>query len=168
MLVGALTENNSQPGNATAASKAIDVNARVPIWDWGGRKARIEAQQINIARTDLQIEQAQLQIVSNVTNEIRNLEELQGRVIAMQDNLSLARGISQQSLERYRQGAITALDLLQSLRRESDTAQNYLEAYTSWRRAIQELQQMTYWDFETDQPVLQRFGIDTSTVFGGS
>jgi outer membrane protein TolC len=146
----------------------IDVNARVPIWDWGARKARIEAQQINLARTDLQVEQAEIQIVSNVTNEIRNLEELQGRVIAMQDNLELARNISVQSLERYRAGAITALDLLQSLRRESDTAENYLEAYTSWRRVIQELQQMTYWDFETSQPVLQRFSIDTSTVFGGS
>ena len=146
----------------------IDVNARVPIWDWGARSARIEAQRISVARTDLQVEQAQTQIVSNVTNEIRNLEELQGRVIAMQDNLALARDISRQSLERYRAGGITALDLLQSLSRESDTAQNYLEAYTSWRRVIQELQQMTYWDFETDQPVLQRFGIDTSTVFGGS
>ena len=144
----------------------IDVNAELPIWDWGERRARIQAEQINLQRTDLQIEQAETQIVSNVTNEIRNLEELQGRVMAMQQNLTLASDISRQSLERYREGAISALDLLQSLRRQSDTAENYLEAYTNWRRVIQELQQMTYWDFETNQPVLQRFGIDTSTVFG--
>jgi hypothetical protein len=71
-------------------------------------------------------------------------------------------------MERYREGAITALDLLQSLRRESDTAENYLDAYTNWRGVLQELQQMTYWDFETGQPVLRRFGIDTSTAFGAS
>jgi outer membrane protein TolC len=146
----------------------IDVNAELPIWDWGERKARIEAERINLARTDLRMEQTQTQIVSDVTNEIRNLEDLQGRVMAMQDNLQLATDISRQSMERYREGAITALDLLQSLRRESDTAQNYLDAFTNWRSVIQQLQQITYWDFETNQPVLRRFGIDTSTVFGAS
>jgi outer membrane protein TolC len=145
----------------------VDVNANLPLWDWGERKARIEAERINLARTDLQIEQAQIQIVNNVTNEVRNLEELQGRVMAMQNNLTLATDISRQSLEQYRAGQISAQDLLQSLRRQNDTAENYLEAYTGWRRVIQELQQMTYWDFETDQPVLRRFGIDTSTAFGG-
>jgi outer membrane protein TolC len=145
----------------------VDVNAELPLWDWGERKARIEAERISLARTDLQIEQAQIQIVNNVTNEVRNLEELQGRVTAMQDNLALATQISQQSLEQYRAGSISAQDLLQSFRRQQDTAENYLEAYTSWRRVIQQLQQLTYWDFETDQPVLRRFGIDTSTAFGG-
>ena len=145
----------------------VDVNAELPIWDWGERKARIEAERINLARTDLQIEQAEIQIVNNVTNEVRNLEELQGRVIAMQNNLQLAANISRQSLEQYRAGQISAQDLLQSLRRETDTAENYMEAYMSWRRVITQLQQMTYWDFETNQPVLRRFGIDTSTVFGG-
>jgi outer membrane protein len=145
----------------------VDVNAEVPIWDWGERKARIQADEISLARNSLQTEQAQQQIRTNVTSEIQNLEELQGRLIAMQNNLTLATDISRQSLERYRDGAITALDLLQSLRRQSDTAENYMEAYQGWRRAILQLQLQTYWDFETNQSVLRRFGIDTSTAFGG-
>lgn len=159
-----LSEIFGEPEN----TYTVDVSAYVPIWDWGQRSARIQADEIGLRRTDLQIEQAEIQIVSNIQNEVRNLVELQDRVIAMQNNRTLAADIAQQSLERYRQGTITALDLLQSLRGESDTAENYLDAYSSWRRAIQQLQQMTYWDFETGQSVLQRYGIDTSTVFGGS
>ena len=146
----------------------VDVSAFVPIWDWGQRAARNQADQIGMRRTDLMIEQAEISIVNNVQNEVRNLVELQDRVIAMESNLGLAAGISIQSLARYREGGLTALDLLQSLRREADTAENYLQAYTNWQRAVQQLQQMTYWDFETGQTVLQRYGIDTSTVFGGS
>src|SRR6185503_15225464 len=98
------------------------------------------------------------QILTEVENEVRNVEELQSRLLAMQDNLTLAAGISRQSLDQYRQGAITALDLLQSLRRERDTAGNFLDAYVSWRESIQSLQRITYFDFERGQPVLQRFG----------
>ena len=137
----------------------VDVNASVPIWDWGERRSRIEAQRIGLERTRLQIEQAEAQIVSNVANEVRNVEELEKRALAMEQNLSLAAGISERSIERYREGTIGALDLLQSLRREADTAKNFLDAYIGWRRSIQELQELTYYDFESGQPVLQRFGV---------
>ena len=141
----------------------VDVNASVPIWDWGERRARIEAQQISVQRTLLRIEQAEAQIASDVLNEVRNVEELQARALAMQENVALAASISSQSLQQFREGTISALDLMQSLRRETDTANNLLDAFTGWRRALQELQELTYYDFEYDQPVLQRFGVTGST-----
>jgi outer membrane protein TolC len=146
----------------------VDVSATVPIWDWGQRRARIQAQEINIRRNALELEQTEAEIVSELTNEVRDMEELQSRVLAMQDNLTLARGLSSQSLEQYRQGAITVADLLLSLRRETDTANNFLEAYVSWKESIQELQQMTYYDFERGQPVIQRFGIDINALRGSN
>lgn len=140
----------------------VDVNASVPIWDWGERDARIESQRISVRRTELQIEQAEAQIVSNVQNEVRTLEELQNRTIAMQENLALATGISRESLSRYRDGQVSALDLIQSFRREADTANNFLDAYLDWRRSLLRLKELTYWDFEFDLPVLERFGIDVT------
>ena len=43
--------------------------------------------------------------------------------------------------------------------READTAQNLIDAYLGWRRAIARLQRMTFYDFERDVPVLERFNI---------
>jgi hypothetical protein len=82
----------------------------------------------------------------------------------MEQNLGLASSISEQSLTLYAQGTITALDLLQSLRRELDTAENFLDAYLGWREALQRLQQLTYWDFEVDAPVIDRYGITVATL----
>jgi hypothetical protein len=41
-----------------------------------------------------------------------------------------------------------------------DTAENLLDAYLGWKRAISELQEMTFFDFERGLPVMERFGIE--------
>lgn len=149
-----------QPSN----TYTVEVNAHVPVWDWGERRARIEAQRINVRRTELRIEQTEAEIVSDVRNEVRNVEELEARALAMEDNLRLAEDISRQSLDRYREGSITALDLLQSRRRAADTATNLLDAYVGWRESLLSLQALTYYNFELARPVLERFGVVTGTA----
>jgi outer membrane protein TolC len=79
----------------------------------------------------------------------------------MEQNVELAAGLSQSSLELYRNGSATILDVLQSFRRESDTADNLLDAYLGWRRALLRLQRMTFYDFERGAPVLDRYGVVT-------
>jgi outer membrane protein TolC len=142
----------------------IDVSAFVPIWDWGERDARIQASRITVERTDLQLEQAQRQIISNVENEVRNVEERQERAVTMQGTLGLARGTSEQSFDRYEDGSIGVLDLLQTLRRQTDTANNFLDAYLGWRQSLLRLQELTFYDFEYDMPVVDRFGIDVASM----
>ena len=61
-----------------------------------------------------------------------------------------------------RAGLISALDLLQSFRRQVDTANNFLDAYLGWRRALLRIQQLTFYDFELDLPLLERFGVMSS------
>jgi outer membrane protein TolC len=147
-----------EPSNSYSAS----VRAYVPIWDWGQREYRVAAQEISLEQTRLQMEQTTTDIESSVTNEVRNVEEFEGRALNMQENRVLAHESAVSSLERYESGTITASELLQSLEREVDTSQNALEAYLGWRDALLGIQRQTYYDFESDQPVLERFGIDTT------
>jgi outer membrane protein TolC len=137
----------------------VDVNAYVPIWDWGQRSSRIAASRISVDQTRLRIEEAEAEIRSDVRNQVRNVEEFESRVMAMEENLGLASELSQSSLDLYRAGSITILDLLQSFQRESQTADNFLDAYLGWRRALLRIQQLTFFDFERGVPVLERFGI---------
>lgn len=137
----------------------VDVSAYVPIWDWGQRDARIQASQITLDRNRLQREQVEIQIVSNIRNEILNVEERQSRALTMQENLALAADISEESLELYEAGSLAVVDLLTNLRREQDTHNNLLDAFLSWRQSLRQIQQQTYWDFETDMPVLTRYGV---------
>ena len=144
----------------------VDVNASVPLWDWGERDARIEASRVNLRRSALQMEEANVEIVTDVQNEIQDVLELQDRAVSMEENLLLAQDISAQTLARYREGSMTALDLLQTLQNELDTAENLLDAFVGWRESIQGLQELTYYDFELDVPVMERYGIDVSAVAG--
>jgi outer membrane protein TolC len=137
----------------------IDVNAHIPIWDWGERSSRIRASTINLRRTELEMDEAVSQIVSNVANEARNVEEYQTRALNMERNLELASDLSASSLQLYRDGSASILDVLQSFRRQVDTANNLLDAYLGWRRALLRMQRLTFFDFELGLPVLERFGV---------
>jgi outer membrane protein TolC len=149
----------------------IDVNAYLPLWDWGERGSRVEASRISMRQTELRIEEAEVSIVSNVRNEARNIEEYQNRALAMRQNLELASDLSESSLELYAQASASLLDVLQSFRRELDTANNLLDAYLGWRNALLRMQELTYYDFELGMPVMERFGVtvpDPETLPDGS
>ena len=141
-------------------SFTLDLEANVPIWDWGERRARIQASEIGVRQTRLRIDQARLDIQADIENEVRNVDEFQSRAINMQETLGLASRIAEQSLEQYEAGDVGVLDLLQNLRREFDTANTSLETYLGWRRALQRLQELTFYDFERSMPLLERYGID--------
>ncbi len=140
-------------------SYTVDVTADIPLWDWGERNARLASSEIGIQQTLLRIEEQELEMVSNVRNEVLNVRDREVRTMAMRDNLELARNVSETSFQRYQSGAITILDLLLSLRREEDTAENFLEAYLSWRSSLRSVQEQTFFDFEVGVPVLERFGV---------
>jgi outer membrane protein TolC len=145
-------------GNPTN-TYSIDVNAHIPIWDGGERSSRIASSRITLDQTRLRIEEAETQIISNVQNEIRNIDEFQARALDMEQTLQLASDLSASSLALYREGPATILDVLQSFRREVDTAENLLDAYLGWRRGLLRMQELTYFDFELGMPVLERFGV---------
>jgi outer membrane protein TolC len=149
----------SEPRN----SYTVAVNAFVPIWDWGQRAHRIAAAEISLQRTDLRLEQELSQIETRVRTEIRNLEEFQERALTMQRNMELAHQVTDSALERYRAGAVTLADLLQTISRETSTAENFLETFIGYRRALLDLQQLTYFDFERGEPLARRYGIGTGT-----
>ena len=151
----ALRQLLEEPSN----SYTVSVTGRLPIWDWGARSARVQAQEAIVARTQLSIEETREQIELEIQNMVRNLDEYEQRAQSLESTLELARQVSTQSLEQYASGAITALDLLQSFERQEDTAENFLQAYLGYRNAILDLQGMTYFDFENQVPVLERYGI---------
>jgi outer membrane protein TolC len=136
-------------------SYTINIRAFLPLWDWGGRKSRVKATEVALEQTRLRIEEAELDIVSGVRNEVLNVRDRENRTLSMRDNLALARQVAETGFQQYQDGAITVQDLLLSLRRESDTAENFLEAYVAWRESLTRLQSRTFYSFERGEPVME-------------
>ncbi len=145
-----------QPTN----SYSIRLRAYIPIWDWGRHNAQIEARQVSLRRAELQIEEAQDNIRTETLNAIQNLEEYQRRSLNMQQNLQVARRVVDTNLRRYENGDISVLDLIQSINGQQETAHNFLNAYLGYRQALLTLQENTYYDFENDMPLLERFRVE--------
>jgi outer membrane protein len=140
-------------------SYSVNVDAYIPLWDWGERKHRILAQQISLDRTDLSIEEARTEIQTDISNALLNLEENESRALSMQENLRFAQQITGTTIERYQRREVNLVDVLQTIEREADTAENLLEAFLGYQEALMDIQRMTYYDFERNMPLMQRFRI---------
>ncbi len=146
----------SKPRN----SYTINVDAYLPLFDWGQRRYRIQGNRYNLERTELRIEEAETDIRTSVENQVRNVAEYEQRALSMQGNLERARQITTATLAGYARGEVTLVDVLQTVDRQASTAGNFLDAYVGWRDSLQRLQRATYWDFQRETEVLDRFGIE--------
>jgi outer membrane protein TolC len=140
-------------------SYTIDVTARVPLWDWGQRRHRVQAQAYSLERSRLSVEQARSEIESSVRSQVRSLQEYQERLTSMEDTLELARRTTASTLDRYRAREVALADLLQTIDREDGTARNFLDVYLGFQRTLLRLAELTFYDFERDMPIVERFSV---------
>jgi hypothetical protein len=138
-------------------SYSVTVNAYVPIWDWGQRKARIAAQEITIRKTELYQEETRSKIESEIKNAYQNLQEYQKRTLSMKENMQMAEEITTLTIEQYAKSEISLQDLLQTLTRQKDTEENFLDAYLGYRKSLIGLTVDTYYDYENDVALLDKF-----------
>lgn len=138
-------------------SYSTTVNAYIPLWDWGQRQARIEAQDITIRKTELSMEEARTQIESEIRTAVQNVQEYQQRALNMQGNLQMAQEITSISLDQYTKKQISLQDLLQTLNRQRETESNFLEAFLGYRKSLLTLMIDTYYDYEKNIELLEKF-----------
>jgi len=143
--------------NEYDGSYSVSLNAYVPIWDWGRRKAQIEAYEISVRSTELYIEETRNNIRSNIINAVANLNEYQSRALNMKESADLVQDISDQGLAQYRSGAISLQDAFQMINRQRETELNFLDAYLGYRRSLISLMIQTYYDYENGISLLEKF-----------
>ena len=145
--------------NDPTNSYTVSVNAVVPIWDWGERKHRVQAQQFSLDRAHLSEEQALSEIETEVRNLVTSLDDFGRRTKTMSETLTLAHELTETTVQRYRQGGVGLSDLMQALNREAQTASNLLNAYRGYQQTLRRLKEVTFFDFEAGQPLVDRFKI---------
>ncbi len=135
-------------------SNSVTLSAYVPIWDWGRRKARIEAGKISLDRIDLNIEETEKEIKATIVNVIKNVNEYQARILNLENGATAAEEITDFSLERYQNNGISLQDILQIVSRQKETEENFLEAYLDYRQSFLDLLESTYYNYETNMSLI--------------
>ena len=138
-------------------SHSISLNAYIPIWDWGRRKARIGAERVNVKRAELNIEENRSSLKSAINTTITNLEDYQRRALNLRESVKMAQEICELSIRQYRDNNLSLQGVLQVIERQKETELNFLEAYLGFRRELQEIKGLTYFDYETNISMIDKF-----------
>ena len=88
-------------------SYSISLNAYVPIWDWGQRKANIEAAKISLQRSLLYQEETKNSIRNNINNSFTNLEDYLHRALNLKESLEIFGENCDLSIVQYEEGNIS-------------------------------------------------------------
>lgn len=142
-------------------SYSVSVNAYIPIWDWGQRRKRIEAEKISLKQTELNIEETRIRIKSDIINAVDNLVDYQQRTLNMESNLDRVQEIVEVGMKQYGEKNISLQDLLQMVKRQRDTELNFLDVYLGYRRSLLSLMIQTYYDYENNVSLIDKFHVGT-------
>jgi outer membrane protein TolC len=146
-------------------SNSVKLNAYIPIIDWGERKKRVAARQIDIERTQLEIEENRLELRKTISTTVNDLNAYQERLTGLEKSMEVARTITAASIKSNSDGLLSMQDLLSVLNRHRDTQIKLRDAYLGYRRALLSLMVATFYDYENRTPLTKLTDADLPERF---
>jgi len=140
-----------RPGN-----RGVTLTFNIPVWDWGVNKAQVESARANLRRAELQQNEERKAIVNSIRDAVRQVKAAENRLLVLEKSQDVAQRTYDISVERFKNGEITSIDLAQDSRSLSSTRMSHLDAYISYKLALADLKRKTHYDFEHGRPVVSR------------
>jgi len=138
-------------------SWSLSLSAYIPVWDWGRHKAWVDAQRVSVRMADLSLEETRESLRSALRNVLADLEDYRVRAEFLKKSAAEAAALTETSLRRYRDGELTLQALLKVIYSQKEAESNFIDAYIGYRNQLEELKMLTYYDFETETSLLDRY-----------
>lgn len=140
--------------------QTIGLSLDIPLWDWGEKKSRIKAAQINLKSSELSLEESKTDIILAVRQSYRNLNNLVNQIEIAKQNITNAERTYDINLERYKNGDLTSMDLNLYQTQLSQKRTSLTDALINYKLGLLNLKILTLWDFEKNAPVVPDMGTD--------
>ena len=140
-------------------SNSITLNAYIPVWDGGQRKARIQAELVDVRRRELEIIDEKEELRIDIINTFTDLNEYYQRSVNMKKGMEIAKEVTDISVGKYEQNEISLQDLLQTVDSHKETEVIFLDVYLGYRRSHLDLMVDTYYDFEKNISLLDEIDL---------
>ncbi|MDX9810999.1 MAG: TolC family protein [Bacteroidales bacterium] len=138
--------------NATD-NESVALSFTIPLWDWGEKKSRVKATEANIESANIDLEDEQNNIILGIRKICRNLLNLQNQIGIAEQSVTNAQLSYELSLEKYRNGDMTGLDLNMYQNQLSESQLSYTNALISYKLELLNLKIQTLYDFEKKEAV---------------
>lgn len=156
LSIGIIGENeklNDVYKNPTS-NPAVSVAFNVPLFDWGEKKSRIRAQEAVIKQQELNFDQQKIQIVVDIRQVYRNLQNLQNQIDIARQSEKNAQLTYEINLERYANGDLTGMDLNLYQTQLSEKKMAYAQSLIDYKIELLNLKIQTLFDFETNTGIV--------------
>lgn len=132
----------------------VGVSFNIPIFDWGEREARINAQEAVIETQELNLTEERKQIIIDIRKAYRNLVNQKNQIDIAKQNEKNAQLTYEINLERYQNGDLTGMDLNLYQTQLSEKKMAHAQALIDYKIELLNLKIQTLYDFVDNKPLV--------------
>ncbi len=136
------------------SSPSVSVSLEVPIFDWGRRKARINASKVAQTIARLNYENEKVTIESDIRSTLRNLDNYRFQISIAEKQVENAERTYKLNEVKYREGDVTSFQMSQFQTQLSNTKSSIVSAKINYKQELLNLKIATLYDFENDKPIV--------------
>ncbi|MBN1158485.1 MAG: TolC family protein [Bacteroidales bacterium] len=156
LSVGITGENEAigQIYETPTRNPQVSLSFNIPIFDWGERRARIEAQTANIQSAEINLSEEKQQIIIGIRQVYRNLQNQLNQIeIARQSEIN-AELTYEINLQRYENGDLTGMDLNLYQTQLSEKKIASAQALINYKLELLNMKIQSLYDFENDIEII--------------
>lgn len=135
------------------SSPTVAISFSVPIFDWGARRDRINAQKIKMEMEQIDKEQELIDIEIDVVKTCRNLKNLVLQIEIAKKSVENAQQTYDLNSEKYRAGEITGMEMNQFQSQLSSQKISLAQKMVNYKIELLNLKVITLYDFENNKPI---------------
>jgi outer membrane protein TolC len=132
----------------------VAISFTVPIFDWGEKKARVQAQKTAQTIAKLEQQDEKIDIELNIRQVWRRLENLHTQIDIAEKSVRNAQLTYDLNLTRYREGDLTGMEISQFQTQLSNRKISYSQALINYKIELLNLKILSLYDFENDVPIV--------------
>jgi len=136
-------------------SPSIGISFSIPIFDWGERRARIKAEQAALKNRKVDLESERTGIIVEIGEVCRNIENYRVQIDIEKQNQRNAELAYDISLEKYKNGDLTGMDLNLYQSQLSNKKISMAQAQINYKLELLNLKIATLYDFERGLSVIK-------------
>ena len=136
-------------------NRGVTLEFSYPIFDWGRGRQQIERVKANLRSSELELQNREIDIIREIRDIVRSVEEARNRLIIQDKNQQLAQKVYRISLLSFEHGEITSQELGNEQEQLTESQHGYLDAYITYQLQLADLKRKTVWDFKTNTSYLE-------------
>lgn len=158
LSLGVFGDNEQAPEiyEVPTMNPRVAIAFNIPIFDWGEKRARMDAANATLEINKIDLEVEKTNIVINIRKVYRNLQNLENQIELAEQNVKNATLTYDINLERYKNGDLTSIDLDRFQSQLSEKKGTLADALINYKVELLNLKILSLYDFENQEPVILR------------